>query len=111
MRGQRINKFNMAKQAQTYDKQAEFVKLWVPELDNFPPHLALAPWVASASEQAAAGCTIGIDYAKSLVRPEWSSEAMSREEQRDAGEQSQRMKSGYSLQKRRWHHGRNGSYL
>merc|ERR1712187_833964 len=111
MRSQRVNKFNMAKQAQTYDAQARYVKLWVPELDKFPPQLALSPWLANAWDQTAARCTIGIDYAESVAQPKWALEAQTRDEQRNAAEPAQQMKSGYSVQKRRWHHGRNGSYL
>lgn len=108
MRGQRINKFNMAKQAQTYDKQAQFVQLWLPELANFPPQLALSPWDASSAEQKAAGCIIGEDYAESVAKPKWAPD-QAWDKQRTAGEE--KLKSGFSLEKRRWHHGRNGAYL
>lgn len=55
-------RFDLARQAQTYDPEARFVKLWIPELRNFPPDLAHRPWEASAEEQEAAGCIVGIDY-------------------------------------------------
>merc|ERR1719379_962087 len=46
-KGQRINKFNMAKQAEQYDKDAVFIKTWVPEVSHLPAPLAMAPGKSS----------------------------------------------------------------
>jgi len=111
MKGQRVNRFNMAKQAQTYDTDASFVKLWVPELKGFPPKLAHAPWDAMPSHQAAAKCHIGKDYPEAVLRPKYTAESRAREEERSRQEQAQQTSSGFKVAKRRWHHGRAGSYL
>uniref|UniRef100_A0A7S4R5I2 Cryptochrome DASH n=1 Tax=Alexandrium monilatum TaxID=311494 RepID=A0A7S4R5I2_9DINO len=111
MRGQRINKFNMAKQAQQYDPKAEYIKLWVPEVARLPPPLAMSPWDASREALERAGCRLGGDYPVSVLRPEYSAEARRRNEQQSRSEGAEVTQAGYPVAKRRWHHGRTGAFL
>jgi len=111
IRGQRVNKFNMAKQAQQYDPNAEFIKLWVPEVSRLPAPLAVAPWEASEESLARAGCRLPGDYPEPAVRPGYSAEARRRNEQQSRAEGAEVTAAGYPIAKRRWHHGRTGAFL
>ena len=46
---------------------AKFIKFWVPELRNIPPHYIYEPHLAPVSVQKAARCVVGIDYPKPIV--------------------------------------------
>ena len=59
--------FNVVKQGFDYDFNGEFVKFWIPELDQVPQRCIHAPYLMSESEQTNAKCTIGVDYPKPLV--------------------------------------------
>jgi len=108
MKGQRVNKFNMAKQAQQYDPQAEFIKLWVPEVASLPPTLAASPWSAGPELRKRA---VEAGYPEPVFRPNYSAEAKARTEQRNREEAAEVTSAGYPLARRRWHKGRNGAFL
>jgi len=107
IRGQRVNKFNMAKQAQQYDPRAEFIKLWVPEVAALPPALAMAPWTAGTDARR----RLAGNYPEPIFVPKYSTEARARTEQRNREEGAEVTSAGYPLARRRWHHGRNGTFL
>eukprot|EP00931_Biecheleriopsis_adriatica_P119620 TRINITY_DN94844_c0_g1_i1.p1 TRINITY_DN94844_c0_g1~~TRINITY_DN94844_c0_g1_i1.p1 ORF type:complete len:548 (-),score=94.22 TRINITY_DN94844_c0_g1_i1:107-1750(-) len=118
MRGQRVNRFNMAKQAQQYDKDAQFIKLWVPEVANLPAELAMSPWDASpeALEKMGLPLSAGQDSEaypalNPLCRPEYSIEARRANEAQNRAESAEVTAAGYPIAKRRWHQGRKGAFL
>jgi deoxyribodipyrimidine photo-lyase len=88
-KGQRINKFNMAKQAEQYDKDAVFIKTWVPEVAHLPPQLARAPWQASEGDE--------VDYPPPLVVPQYTADA--------------RGKDAARKKPKRWHKGKKKAFL
>lgn len=59
--------FNPVTQSEKFDPRGAFIRRYLPELANFPDRLIHAPWLASADEQARAGCTIGRDYPAPVV--------------------------------------------
>jgi deoxyribodipyrimidine photo-lyase len=61
----RNRSFDVLSQAKRYDGDAEYVKLWVPELEALPPELAHAPWRLSDREAE----EYGVDYPDPLVEP------------------------------------------
>jgi deoxyribodipyrimidine photo-lyase len=101
MKGQRVNKFNIAKQSQQYDQDAAYIKTWVPEVANLPAPLAMAPWKAAAPVP---------NYPSPLTRPEYSAEALQFEQRRRKQEETVVTKAGYTMEKKRWHYGRNGAF-
>jgi len=60
--GGRINKFNMAKQSKDYDPQGEYIRTWVPELQQVPLQFLFEPWKMSKSVQQSSNCVIGEHY-------------------------------------------------
>ena len=40
----RINYFNVLRQSHQYDRNGEFIRLWVPELRNVPENYIHDPW-------------------------------------------------------------------
>jgi len=111
MRGQRVNKFNMAKQAQQYDKDCAFIKLWVPEVATLPARLAMAPWEAGEETLSRVGCKIPEDYPEAVLRPKYTYEAKQANEVRNRSEGAEVTAAGYPVAKRRWHQGRKGAFL
>ncbi len=59
--------FNPVLQGEKFDPDGAFVRNWLPELAAYPGRLIHAPWTASASEQAAWGCVVGLDYPPPIV--------------------------------------------
>eukprot|EP00741_Cyanophora_paradoxa_P017473 tig00020965_g16882.t1 len=56
-------RFNITKQAKTYDAEGDFVRRWIPELRRLPAsRIQREPWTLSSEEQAAYGVTLGVDY-------------------------------------------------
>ena len=49
------------------DKEATFIKKWLPELENLPNHLAHEPWKITPLEEAMYGIKYGEDYPKRVV--------------------------------------------
>lgn len=60
--GGRVNHFNISKQASDYDKDGDYVRLWLPELRNVPASKVHQPWLMSKEDQKNFGCQIGVDY-------------------------------------------------
>jgi deoxyribodipyrimidine photolyase len=95
MRGQRVNKFNMAKQASQYDKDAKFIKTWVPEVEHLSPGEAMAPWKTAVK-----------GYPQPLTMPQYSVEAKRQDDARVKTSAAAVTSSGYPMAKKRWHQGR-----
>merc|ERR1719273_1762455 len=54
--------FNINKQASSYDKNGEFVKLWLPELSRVKREFIHKPYAMNANQQQSANCILGNDY-------------------------------------------------
>lgn len=59
--------FNPVTQAEKFDKNADYIKRWVPELSKLPAKMALAPWQFSNAELAYYQFTLGEDYPEPIV--------------------------------------------
>jgi deoxyribodipyrimidine photo-lyase len=59
---QRVNRFNLVKQAKDYDPRGEYLRHWLPELANVPAPRIFEPWTMSRAEQEQYRCQIGVDY-------------------------------------------------
>ncbi len=59
--------FNTYKQAQDYDPQGEYVKLWLPELANIPVAQVHNPSKLQSVEQRRLGVRLGVDYPWPIV--------------------------------------------
>ncbi|MFM2163831.1 MAG: hypothetical protein RL325_268 [Planctomycetota bacterium] len=59
--------FNPTSQAEKFDKDAAYIKRWVPELARVPAEYALEPWEAPPMALAAAGVTLGDEYPHPIV--------------------------------------------
>ena len=59
--------FNIVKQAKRYDGDGEYVRYWLPELEDVPDEYVHEPHRMSREEQEAAGCILGADYPEPVV--------------------------------------------
>jgi deoxyribodipyrimidine photo-lyase len=59
--------YNPIKNSEDHDADGLFIKRWLPELANIPPHLIHEPWKLSWMEQQLYGCEIGNDYPAPIV--------------------------------------------
>jgi len=59
--------FNPYNQSMKFDPKGEFIKRWCPELAGFSTKLIHNPTNADMIEQAAASCTIGVNYPYPIV--------------------------------------------
>ena len=59
--------YNPERQAVLHDPQAKFIKQWIPELNNLPAALALAPYRISYLEEVFYQFRLGIDYPRPIV--------------------------------------------
>ncbi|NXA35803.1 CRYD protein, partial [Eudromia elegans] len=67
-------RFNMIKQGLDYDGSGDYVRLWVPELQELKGGDIHAPWALSSASLSRAGITLGETYPQPVVTaPEWSS--------------------------------------
>lgn len=64
--GGRVNRFNMAKQANDYDANGDYVRHWIPELAEVPKPFIHCPHQMSRALMSSTGCAIGIDYPEPL---------------------------------------------
>ena len=66
-------KFNMVKQGLDYDKDGEFIRLWVKELGELRGGKVHTPWSVSRDLLERSGVELGVTYPKPLVTaPEWA---------------------------------------
>lgn len=54
--------FNPVLQAKKFDPKGDFVRRWVPELENVPDQYIHTPWLMPESAQRASGCRLNRDY-------------------------------------------------
>ncbi len=59
--------FNLIKQSQTYDRDGQYVKHWLPELAQLPGLKIHEPWQLTTDEQRKFGLTLGVDYPRPVV--------------------------------------------
>ncbi|MDP5120374.1 MAG: DASH family cryptochrome [Spirosomaceae bacterium] len=59
--------FNITKQATNYDPEAEYMKLWLPELKDVPADKINEVGLLSQAEQKQYGVQIGVDYPNPYV--------------------------------------------
>ena len=57
-----IRIYNPVKQSLSHDPKGEFIRRWVPELDNLPIAFVHQPWEMTPIEQQMYRCLIGKDY-------------------------------------------------
>jgi deoxyribodipyrimidine photo-lyase len=62
-----IRIYNPIKNSEDHDSDAVFIKKWIPELAEVPPHLIHEPWNLSWMDQQLFGCEIGKDYPFPIV--------------------------------------------
>ncbi|MEB3251750.1 MAG: DASH family cryptochrome [Cyanobacteriota bacterium] len=65
--GRGFRYFNILKQAQDYDPQGAYVKLWLPELAALPAAKVHQPWQLLPVEQRRWGIRLGVDYPLPMV--------------------------------------------
>ncbi len=72
-----IRIYNPIKNSEEHDTEGVFIKQWLPELANIPPHIIHEPWKLSQMEQQLYKCEIGIDYPAPIVDIEATRKAAS----------------------------------
>ncbi|KAF1675079.1 CRYD protein, partial [Pygoscelis papua] len=66
-------KFNMIKQGLDYDRNGDYVRLWVPELQGIKGADIHTPWALNSAALSQAGVALGETYPQPVVTaPEWS---------------------------------------
>lgn len=59
--------FNVIKQAKRYDDNGEYVRHWIPELDNLPADATHEPWLMSKGQQEMYGVELGEHYPTPMI--------------------------------------------
>ena len=59
--------FNIGRQADMYDKQGEYVKLWLPELSKVPAEKVHFVGLLNREEQKKYDVTLGVDYPNPVI--------------------------------------------
>lgn len=62
-----VRVFNPVLQGETLDPDGHYVRRFVPELAALPTRFIHQPWLASASDLASAGVTLGATYPRPLI--------------------------------------------
>lgn len=62
-----IRIYNPIKNSEEHDSEGIFIKKWIPELANIPPHLLHEPWKLGLIDQQLYECEIGKDYPFPIV--------------------------------------------
>ena len=70
--------FNIPKQSKDYDPEGEYVKHWLPALENLPTKKVHAPWKLQPEEQKRFDVRLGVDYPNPVVDLHKSVEANER---------------------------------
>ena len=65
-----IRIYNPVKQGLDHDSNGDFVRKWVPELQNLPKQFVHEPWKLNVYEQKELKCVIGHDYPAPVVNLE-----------------------------------------
>jgi deoxyribodipyrimidine photo-lyase len=66
--------FNPILQGKKTDPKGEYVRRWLPELNEVPNRYIHEPWSMPEEVQADARCTIGRDYPAPIVEHGWARE-------------------------------------
>lgn len=66
--------FNPVSQSTSHDPDAEYIRKYVPELQDVPDKYIHEPWEMPEDVQAEAGCLIGEDYPGPIVDHQWARE-------------------------------------
>lgn len=64
--------FNPILQGKKFDPQGNYVRQWVPELQNVPQKFIHSPWEMTISEQQTFGVTLGKTYPQPIVDHEFA---------------------------------------
>lgn len=59
--------FNVIKQGKRYDSDGEYVRHWIPELENLPADATHEPWLMSKGQQEMYGVELGEDYHTPMI--------------------------------------------
>ncbi len=62
----RVLVFNSLKQSRDFDKNGDYIKMWVPELKRVPVEYIHEPWTMPQTLQLACKTEIGKDYPKPI---------------------------------------------
>lgn len=62
-----IRIYNPIKNSEQHDSEGIFIKKWIPELADIPPHLLHEPWKLGLIDQQLYQCEIGKDYPFPIV--------------------------------------------
>ena len=71
--------FNIVNQARKYDKKGEYVRRWLPELENLPSEFVHEPWKMTRDQQTLYETQLGVDYPNPMIDLEKSYERIKRE--------------------------------
>ena len=66
--------FNIVNQARKYDKKGEYVRRWLPELENLPSEFVHEPWKMTRDQQTLYETELGVDYPNPMIDLEKSYE-------------------------------------
>jgi deoxyribodipyrimidine photo-lyase len=66
----RVRYFNAIKQANDYDKQGKYVKLWIPDLTKMEHKYVHTPYLLSKEQWQLFGVQPDVDYPYATINPE-----------------------------------------
>lgn len=66
--------FNPTSQSSKHDPHGDYIRRWVPELEDVPDEYIHSPWEMPEAVQAKAGCLVGADYTPPIVDHGWARE-------------------------------------